>query len=351
MTDGVLLAEIGHDRDLRRYDTIIIDEAHERSLNIDFLLGYLSQLTARRPDLKIIITSATIDTERFAAHFAGPDGTPAPIIEVSGRTYPVEVRYRPLLTDGEADQVGGIVDAVTRAERRRRRRHPGLPVRGAGDPRRRRGAHRAASCATTEVLPLYARLVGRRAAPGVRRAHRPPGRAGHQRGRDLADRARASATWSTPAPRGSPATRPGPRCSGCPSSRSPRRRPTSGPAAAAGWRPGSASGCTARRTSLGRPEFTEPEILRTNLASVILQMTAAELGEIAAFPFVEAPDGTQITDGLRLLTELGALADQGLADPAAADRRSAAGSRPSRSIRGWAGCCWPPSARAACARC
>ena len=97
MTDGVLLAEIGHDRDLRRYDTIIIDEAHERSLNIDFLLGYLRQLLARRPELKVIITSATIDTERFAEHFADADGTRAPIIEVSGRTYPVEVRYRPLL--------------------------------------------------------------------------------------------------------------------------------------------------------------------------------------------------------------------------------------------------------------
>ena len=108
MTDGVLLAEIGHDRDLRRYDTIIIDEAHERSLNIDFLLGYLKAAAARRPDLKIIITSATIDTDRFAAHFAGADGTSAPIIEVSGRTYPVEVRYRPILADGEADQVGGI---------------------------------------------------------------------------------------------------------------------------------------------------------------------------------------------------------------------------------------------------
>jgi len=111
MTDGVLLAEIGHDRDLRRYDTIIIDEAHERSLNIDFLLGYLRQLLARRPDLKLVVTSATIDTDRFSAHFAGPDGTGAPIIEVSGRTYPVEVRYRPGLEDGESDQLDGITEA------------------------------------------------------------------------------------------------------------------------------------------------------------------------------------------------------------------------------------------------
>jgi ATP-dependent helicase HrpA len=112
MTDGVLLAEIGHDRDLRRYDTIILDEAHERSLNIDFLLGYLKSLLGRRPELKIVITSATIDTERFAAHFGSGENESAPIIEVSGRTFPVEVRYRPLLIAGEADQVSGIVEAV-----------------------------------------------------------------------------------------------------------------------------------------------------------------------------------------------------------------------------------------------
>ena len=134
MTDGVLLAEIGRDRELRRYDTIIVDEAHERSLNIDFLLGYLKQLTGRRPDLKIILTSATIDTARFAAHFAEADGTPAPIIEVEGRTYPVEIRYRPLLADGEQDQTGGIVDAVRELDAPRTRRHPGLLLRRAGDP-------------------------------------------------------------------------------------------------------------------------------------------------------------------------------------------------------------------------
>ena len=116
MTDGILLNEMQRDRDLRKYDTIIIDEAHERSLNIDFILGYLKQLLPRRPDLKIIITSATIDPQRFAEHFAGPDGTPAPIIEVSGRTYPVEMRYRPLADpeDGaeERDQVTGVCEAV-----------------------------------------------------------------------------------------------------------------------------------------------------------------------------------------------------------------------------------------------
>ena len=157
MTDGVLLAEIGRDRELRRYDTIIVDEAHERSLNIDFLLGYLKQLTGRRRDLKIILTSATIDTARFAAHFAEPDGTPAPIIEVEGRTYPVEIRYRPLLTDGEQDQTGGIVDAVRE-----------LSVLGFGDilvfcsgEREIRDAAEALTglkLVGTEVLPLYARL-------------------------------------------------------------------------------------------------------------------------------------------------------------------------------------------------
>ena len=157
MTDGVLLAEISHDRDLRRYDTIIIDEAHERSLNIDFLLGYLKLLAARRPDLKIIVTSATIDTDRFAAHFADVDGVSAPIIEVSGRTYPVEIRYRPILADGEADQVGGICAAITE-----------LSALGDGDIlvfcsgereiRDAADAITAMDLRRTEVLPLYARL-------------------------------------------------------------------------------------------------------------------------------------------------------------------------------------------------
>ena len=160
MTDGVLLAEIGRDRDLRRYDTVIVDEAHERSLNIDFLLGYLKQLLRRRVDLRVIITSATIDTARFAAHFADPDGTPAPVVEVSGRTYPVEVRYRPLLGEGgagEVDQNAGIVDAVRE-----------LGGSGDGDvlvflsgEREIRDAADALAGADlrhTEVLPLYARL-------------------------------------------------------------------------------------------------------------------------------------------------------------------------------------------------
>ena len=145
MTDGILLAELQRDRELTRYDTLIIDEAHERSLNIDFILGYLRQLLPRRPDLKVIITSATIDPERFAEHFADANGKPAPIVEVSGRTYPVETRYRPINDPGRPDHDRPRPDpGDPRCGRRTRvrgvRRHPGLPQRRAGDPRHRRRA-------------------------------------------------------------------------------------------------------------------------------------------------------------------------------------------------------------------
>ncbi len=309
MTDGVLLAEIGHDRDLRRYDTIIIDEAHERSLNIDFLLGYLRQLTARRPELKIIITSATIDTERFATHFATDDGTSAPIIEVSGRTYPVELRYRPLLRDGEADQIGGIIDAVKE-----------LGTVGDGDilvflsgEREIRDAAEALNglqLRNTSVLPLYARLsaadqhrvfaahTGRRivlatnvaetslTVPGIRYVVD----AGTARISRYSARTKVQRLPIEPISQASANQRAG-RC---------------GRVA-----PGVCIRLYSEEDFAGRPEFTEPEILRTNLASVILQMSAADLGEIGSFPFVEAPDGSQITDGLRLLTELGALSEKG----------------------------------------
>jgi ATP-dependent helicase HrpA len=307
MTDGVLLAEIRQDRDLRRYDTIILDEAHERSLNIDFLLGYLKSLLPRRPDLKIVITSATIDTERFAAHFAPSDGTAAPIIEVSGRTFPVEVRYRPLLADGEADQVGGIIDAVGE-----------LSGLGAGDIlvflsgereiRDAADAILALKLSSTEVLPLYARLsaaeqhrvfaphAGRRivlatnvaetslTVPGIRyvidtglaRISRYSARTKVQR-LPIESISKASAN---------------------------QRAGRCGRVA-----PGTCIRLYSEEDFAGRPEFTEPEILRTNLASVILQMTAAELGDIATFPFVDAPDNSQINDGLRLLTELGAISE------------------------------------------
>ncbi len=309
MTDGVLLAEIGHDRDLRRYDTIIIDEAHERSLNIDFLLGYLKQLITRRADLKIIITSATIDTERFATHFADADGNPAPIIEVSGRTFPVEVRYRPLLRDGEADQLAGIADAVKE-----------LMAVGDGDILVFLSGEREIRDAAdslgglqlrfTEILPLYARLsaadqhrvfaahAGRRVVlatnvaetsltvPGIRYVVD----AGMARISRYSARTKVQRLPIEPISQASANQRAG-RC---------------GRVA-----PGVCIRLYSEEDFGGRPEFTEPEILRTNLASVILQMTAADLGEISSFPFVEAPDGSQITDGLRLLGELGALSERG----------------------------------------
>ena len=196
MTDGILLAEIGSDRNLRRYDTLIIDEAHERSLNIDFILGYLRQLLPRRPDLKVIITSATIDPERFAEHFSDPrTGQPAPIIEVSGRTYPVEVRYRPV-NDPEAreeddrDQVQAITDAIGELERE----GPGdILVFLSGEREIRDTADALKGRPKTDVLPLYGRL----SAAEQHRVFEPSkssqlrrDRARHQRRRDLAHRAR-----------------------------------------------------------------------------------------------------------------------------------------------------------------
>jgi len=309
MTDGVLLAEIGRDRDLRRYDTIIVDEAHERSLNIDFLLGYLKQLLGRRPDLRVVITSATIDTARFAEHFAGPDGTPAPVVEVSGRTYPVEMRYRPLLEDGTVDQNTGIVDAVRE-----------LSALGGGDilvfcsgEREIRDAADALAGAKlrfTEVLPLYARLSseeqhrvfadhpGRRVVlatnvaetsltvPGIRYVVD----VGTARISRYSARTKVQRLPIEPVSQASANQRAG-RC---------------GRVA-----PGVCIRLYSEEDFDSRPLFTEPEILRTNLASVILQMAAAELGDIASFPFVEPPDRTQVTDGLRLLTELGAVRPAG----------------------------------------
>ena len=305
MTDGVLLAEIGRDRDLRRYDTIIVDEAHERSLNIDFLLGYLKQLLTRRSDLRVIITSATIDTARFAAHFARPDGSPAPVVEVSGRTYPVEMRYRPLLEDGQTDQNTGIVDAVRE-----------LSAVGGGDilvfcsgEREIRDAADALAGAQlrfTEVLPLYARLSsaeqhrvfadhpGRRVVlatnvaetsltvPGIRYVVD----VGTARISRWSARTKVQRLPIEPVSQASANQRAG-RCGRV--------------------GPGVCIRLYSEEDYESRPLFTEPEILRTNLASVMLQMAAAELGDIASFPFVEAPDRTQVTDGLRLLTELGAV--------------------------------------------
>jgi ATP-dependent helicase HrpA len=301
MTDGILLAELAEDRQLRRYDTLIIDEAHERSLNIDFLLGYLRRLLGGgRPDLKVIITSATIDPERFSRHFGD-----APVIEVSGRTYPVEVRYRPLGEDGDRDQVQAILDAVQElcAE------GPGdvlvflsgeREIRDTAEALRRQGPRHA------EILPLYARLSaaeqqrvfqphsGRRivlatnvaetslTVPGIRYVVDP----GTARISRYSHRTKVQRLPIEPVSQASANQRKG-RCGR-----------TS---------PGICIRLYSEQDFLSRPAFTEPEILRTNLASVILQMTALGLGDLAAFPFIDAPDQRNVKDGIRLLQELGAL--------------------------------------------
>ena len=322
MTDGILLAELQRDRMLRRYDTLIIDEAHERSLNIDFILGYLRQLLPRRPDLKVIVTSATIDTERFAAHFAAATATPAPIVEVTGRTYPVEVRYRPFgdEPDDDRDQVQAIVDAVDELGARAPATCSCSSAASGRSttPPTRCGAGRVRD---TEVLPLYARLssaeqhrifqphTGRRivlatnvaetsiTVPGVRYVVD----AGTARISRYSRRLKVQRLPIEPISQASADQRAG-RC---------------GRVAA-----GICIRLFAEDDYDARPEFTEPEILRTNLASVILQMTAIGLGDVAAFPFVEPPDAASIRDGYLLLEELGAIvaADDDGRPPADRDR-------------------------------
>ncbi|MFE1465779.1 ATP-dependent RNA helicase HrpA [Streptomyces nigra] len=319
MTDGILLAEIQTDRELRAYDTIIIDEAHERSLNIDFLLGYLAQLLPKRPDLKVVITSATIDPERFSRHFGD-----APIVEVSGRTYPVEVRYRPLLEedseDADRDQITAITDAVEElmgegkgdilvflsGERE---------IRDTADALEKKKHSRAGGAwQSMEVLPLYARLshaeqhrvfqphTGRRivlatnvaetslTVPGIKYVIDP----GFARISRYSHRTKVQRLPIEPISQASANQRKG-RCGR------------------------TSDGICIRLYSeddfLTRPEFTDAEILRTNLASVILQMTAAGLGDIEKFPFIDPPDHRNIRDGVQLLQELGAL------DPAQKDPR------------------------------
>ncbi|MFC5750926.1 ATP-dependent RNA helicase HrpA [Actinomadura rugatobispora] len=318
MTDGILLAEIQTDRLLRRYDTLIIDEAHERSLNIDFLLGYLREILPRRPDLKIIITSATIDPERFSRHFDD-----APIVEVSGRTYPVEVRYRPLSdpedakADPDRDQIQGILDAVDELALEA----PGdvlvflsgeREIRDTADAltkhlRGRRGE-------ATEVLPLYARLSSAE-QHRVFQAHR---------GRRIVLATNVAETSLT-VPGIKYVVDPGTARISRYSHRLKVQRLPIEPVsqASANQRKGRcgrvSEGICVRLYSEEdfetRPEFTDPEILRTNLASVILQMTALGLGDIAAFPFVEPPDRRNVKAGVDLLHELGAL------DPAEKDPR------------------------------
>ncbi|MEV0359824.1 ATP-dependent RNA helicase HrpA [Nocardia sp. NPDC050697] len=324
MTDGILLAEIQRDRMLRRYDTIIIDEAHERSLNIDFLLGYLAQLLPRRPDLKIVITSATIDPELFARHFAAPGGTPAPIVEVSGRSYPVEIRYRPLALelpsarDEDDDEESTVVDrdpvdAIGDAVRELFAEGDGdvlVFLSGEREIRDTADALRELKLPRTEILPLYARLsaaeqhrvfaphAGRRVVlatnvaetsltvPGIRYVIDP----GTARISRYSMRTKVQRLPIEPVSQASARQRSG-RCGRV------------------------ADGIAIRLYSEddfeSRPAFTEPEILRTNLAAVILQMTALGLGDIESFPFLQAPDRRAIRDGIALLQELGALGAAG----------------------------------------
>ena len=299
MTDGILLAEIQRDRDLLAYDTIILDEAHERSLNIDFLLGLLKQLLARRPDLKLVITSATIDPQRFADHFGG-----APVLEVSGRSYPVEVRYRPVV-DEDVDQVQAIVQAVDE-----------LSAEGRGDVlvflsgereiRDTAEALRGSVPDGTEVLPLFARL----SAAEQHRVFAPhPGR------RIVLATNVAETSLTVPGIRYvvDPGTA---RISRYSQRTKVQRLPIEAISQASATQRAGRCGRVAPGICIrlyeeddlvARPLFTDPEILRTNLASVILQMTALGLGEVEDFPFVDPPDRRSIKDGVDLLVELGAL--------------------------------------------
>ncbi|MFO8045351.1 MAG: ATP-dependent RNA helicase HrpA [Halomonas sp.] len=326
MTDGILLAETRHDPDLRRYEVIIIDEAHERSLNIDFLLGYLKRLLPRRPELKVIITSATIDVERFAAHFARPakgdqPPRPAPVVEVSGRTYPVELHYRPLVREAEDEEdrtlQEGILHAVEEIElieRDKRWLHGPRDILvflpGEREIRETADTLRRADLRGTEILPLYARLsnveqnrvfaphAGRRivlatnvaetslTVPGIRYVIDP----GLVRISRYSYRTKIQRLPVEPVSQASANQRMG-RCGRV------------------------AEGLCIRlydeEDFLARPAFTDPEIRRTNLASVILSMLSLKLGDIEAFPFVDPPDSRFITDGFRLLFELGAVDEQG----------------------------------------
>ncbi|MBS7663381.1 ATP-dependent RNA helicase HrpA [Pseudomonas lalucatii] len=323
MTDGILLAETQHDRFLDKYDTLIVDEAHERSLNIDFLLGYLKTLLARRPDLKLIITSATIDLERFSQHFGG-----APVVEVSGRTYPVETWYRPLTA--EQDEEGNRVeedlsvdqailaglDELAAFERSEGKRPGDVLVFLPGEREIRDCAEvlRKANLRHTEVLPLYARLTpaeqqkifqpmaGRKivlatnvaetslTVPGIRYVID----SGTARISRYSYRAKVQRLPIEAVSQASANQRKG-RCGRV--------------------EPGICIRLYSEEDFLARPEFTDPEILRTNLAAVILQMLHLRLGEVDAFPFIEPPDGKAISDGYTLLQELSAVSRDGQLTP------------------------------------
>ncbi|MCU1508453.1 MAG: hrpA [Glaciihabitans sp.] len=324
MTDGILLNEIHRDRDLKKYDAIIIDEAHERSLTVDFLLGYLKQLIPRRPDLTVVITSATIDPESFSKHFGG-----APIIEVSGRTYPVEIRYRPLTPDAiasadepaedstrESESVD-LGDGINNALDVLARESSGdvlvflsgeSEIRDAEETIRGHLARTAAG-STTEVLPLYGRL----SAADQHRVFQPSA-TGARRRIVLATNV-AETSLTVPGIRyvidaGNA------RISRYSVRSKIQRLPIEAISQASANQRSGRSGRTSDGIAIrlyseadfaSRPEFTEPEILRTNLAAVILQMIALGLGSIEDFPFLQPPDSRGIKDGLDLLAELGAI--------------------------------------------
>ncbi len=305
MTDGILLAETGRDRSLYAYDTIIIDEAHERSLNIDFLLGYLKRLLPQRPDLKLIITSATIDSEKFSRHFGG-----APVLEVSGRTYPVELRYRPLTDPDEQidrDQAQGICDAVNELTAE----GPGdilVFLSGEREIRDTADALATMNLAATDVVPLFARL----SVSDQHRVFRE-----HSKRRIVLATNVAETSLTVPGVRyvidaGTA------RISRFSNRTKVQRLPIEPISqASANQRAGRcgrvADGICIRLYSAAdfekRAAFTDPEIVRTNLASVILRMIAFGLGDIAAFPFLDSPDRRAVATGIALLTELGALED------------------------------------------
>lgn len=306
MTDGILLAEIQKDKLLLQYDTIIIDEAHERSLNIDFILGYLKQLLPKRPDLKVIITSATIDVERFSKHF-----NQAPIIEVSGRTYPVEVRYRPPIldnNDNSEDKNSDFQPIINAIDELSAESSGDILIFLTGEREIRDLADTLSKLDLrhTDILPLYARL----SASEQNRIFQ-----SHTKRRIVLATNVAETSLTVPGIKY--VIDPGLARISRYSYRTKVQRLPIEPIsqASANQRKGrcgrTSDGICIRlydeQDFLSRPEFTEPEILRTNLASVILQMTSLDLGDIAAFPFVESPNAKYIRDGIRLLEELGAI--------------------------------------------
>jgi len=313
MTDGILLAEMQTDRLLRQYDTLIIDEAHERSLNIDFILGYIKQILPKRPDLKIIITSATIDTNRFSTHFNN-----APVIEVSGRTFPVELLYRPLLEDkksedeegsnkqsDDVDIISGILNAVDELSDIS---HGDILIflNGEREIRDTAAALEKQNLRHTSILPLYARLT----VEEQNRIFQP------HSGRNIVLATNVAETSLT-VPGIKYVIDPGTaRISRYSYRTKVQRLPIEAISqASANQRAGRcgrvSAGVCLRLYSEddfnGRPEFTDPEILRTNLATVILQMLALDLGDVSQFPFVQPPDSRNINDGIKLLEELAAI--------------------------------------------